>query len=138
MKIENSDKYVKDQTSVSRNNDVSKVKSLIKDLHPSIYLTSGRINSHGESPISLFTDVESISLIKTLRSDSSKIEIVTINIKDRQELRSIIALSDFSKFPSLKVLHLNVQFDCTSDLLEPMIQGDKPTFLVLYSIEKPS
>ena len=138
VKIENSDKYVKAQTSMTRNNDVSNIKSLIKDSHPSIYVTSGRINTYGESPISLFTDVESLGLLKTLRSDISKIEIVTINIKDRQELRSIIALSDFSKFPSLKVLHLNVQFDCTSDLLEQMIQGEKPTFLVLYSIEKPS
>ena len=138
VKIESSDKYVKPQTSVTRNNDVSNIKSLIKDLHPSVYLTNGRINSYGENPISIFTDVESIGLLKTLRSDNSKIEIVTINIKDRQDLRTVVALSDFSKFPSLKVLHLNVQFDCTADLLEPMIQGDKPSFLVLYSIEKPS
>lgn len=138
VKIESSDKYVKAQVSSSRNNDVSAIKSLIKDLHPSVYLTSGRINSYGESPISIFTDVESLGLLKTLRIDLSKIEIITITIKDRQELRSIIAINDFSKFSSLKVLHLNVQFDCTTDLLEPMIQGEKPNFVVLYSIEKPS
>jgi len=139
VKIEKSDKYLKDQiTSAARNTDVSKIKSLIKDLHPSVYLTGGRINSYGESPISLFTDIESIGLLKTVKIDVSTIEIVTITIKSKDELQSFISLSDFSRFASLKVLHLNVQFECTSEMLEPMIKGDKPTFVLLYSVERPS
>lgn len=139
IKIENTEKYLNSTAiSTSRNNDVNRIKSLIKDLHPAIYFTNRSINSYAESPISVFTDIESLGLLQTVQTDITKVEIVSITIKTKNELRAIISLNYFSRFSSLKVLHLNAQFECTADMLEPMIQGEKANFIILYSVEKPS
>lgn len=140
VKIENADVFFKSAqlTNVSRSNEINQIKSLIKDLHPSVYLEKGRVNTYGESPKCLFTDVESISLLKDLRTDLSSIEIVTINIKSQKDLTSIIDLDTFLNYPSIKVIHLNVHFDCTADMLYPMIKYVKSNYTVLYSVEKPS
>ena len=140
VKIENADVFFKSAqlTNVSRSNEINHIKTLIKDLHSSVYLEKGRVNTYGESPKCLFTDVESISLLKDLRTDLSTIEIVTINIKSQKDLKTIIDLDAFLNYPSIKVIHLNVHFDCTQDMLYPMIKSAKSNYTILYSVEKPS
>lgn len=140
VKIENADVFFKSAqlTNVSRSNEINQIKSLIKDLHPSVYLEKGRVNTYGESPKCLFTDVESISLIKELKTDLSMLEIVTINIKSQKDLTTIIDLDAFLNYPKIKVIHLNIHFDCTADMLYPTIKSVKSNYIILYSVEKPS
>jgi hypothetical protein len=140
VKIEKAETYFQSAqlNNANRSNNVSYVKSLVKDLHSSIYLDRGRVNTYGEIPKCLFTDIESISMLKNSRMNLNSIEIITINIKSIEELRSTINLDDFSSISTLKVIHLNVHFDCTTEMLNPMIRGEKSNYLVLYSVEKPS
>lgn len=140
VKIEKAETYFQSAqlNNANRSNNVSYVKSLVKDLHSSIYLDRGRVNTYGEIPKCLFTDIESISMLKNSRMNLSSIEIITINIKSIEELRSTINLDDFSSISKLKVIHLNVHFDCTTEMLNPMIRSEKSNYLVLYSVEKPS
>lgn len=140
VKVEKADTYFESAqlNRMNRGISVSYVKSLIKDLHPSIYFDRGRVNTYGESPKCLFTNIESISMLKNSRLELNDIELITIQIKSKEELKSTLNLDDFSILPSLKVIHLNVQFDCTSETLTPMIKSEKSSYIVLYSVEKPS
>ena len=140
VKIEKAETYFQSAqlNNPNRSNNVSYVKSLVKDLHSSIYLDRGRVNTYGEIPKCLFTDIESISMLKNSRMNLSSIGIITINIKSIEELRSTINLDDLSSISTLKVIQLNVHFDCTTEMLNPMIRSEKSNYLVLYSVEKPS
>lgn len=115
------------------------VKSLIKDLHPSIYVKNGSVNTYGKPAKVMFIDTQSISRVRELNVDMSQVELVTVKINKKEDLSTPIDLSMFSNYPAVKIIHLFVSFDCTVDMLNNLIKNSKATdFTILYSVEKPS
>lgn len=114
------------------------VKSLIKDLHPSIYVNNGSVNSYGKPAKVMFIDTQSISRVRDLNLDLSQVELVTVKINKKEDLSTPIDLSVFSNYPAVKIIHLSVSFDCTVDMLTNLIKNNKTDFTILYSVEKPS
>lgn len=114
------------------------VKSLIKDLHPSIYVNNGSVNTYGKPAKVLFVDIPSISKIRDLNVDLSQVELVTVKINKKEDLSVPVDLSIFSKYPTIKVIYLTVSFDCTVDMLTNLIKNNKTGYTILYSVEKPT
>lgn len=126
------------ETTKAKVDQTTSVKSLIKDLHPSIYVKNGSVNTYGKPAKVMFIDTQSISSVRDLNVDMSKVEIVTVKINKKEDLSSPIDLSVFSNYPSIKIIHLAVSFDCTVDMLTNLIKNKKTDFTILYSVEKPS
>ncbi|PKP14839.1 MAG: hypothetical protein CVU07_12825 [Bacteroidetes bacterium HGW-Bacteroidetes-23] len=140
FKIIEVNEYLK-RESMSESRSIAKtisVKSLIKDLHPSIYVNNGSVNTYGKPAKVLFVDAKSISKVRDLNLDMSQVELVTIKINKKEELSTPIDLSIFSNYPTIKVIYLTVSFDCTVDILNNLIKTDKTEYTILYSVEKPS
>lgn len=114
------------------------VKSLIKDLHPSIYVNNGSVNTYGKPAKVLFIDTQSISKLSELKPDLSHVELVTIKINKKEELSFPVDLSAFSSYPAVRVIYLSVSFDCSVEMLYNLIKSNKTEYTILYSVEKPS
>lgn len=139
--IEVNEYFKRESISESRsiaNASTASVKSLIKDLHPSIYVKNGSVNTYGNFAKVLFVDTQSISRVNDLRLDLSQVELVTVNINKKEELSNSIDLSVFSNHPVVKIIYLKVSFECTVEMLTKMIKSNKTDYTILYSVEKPS
>ena len=128
----------KEQKATSANVVTTSVRSLIKDLHPSIYVNNGIVNTYGKPAKVLFIDTQSISKIRDLNLNLSQVELVTVKINKKEDLSTPVDLSLFSSYPTVKVIHLSVSFDCTEEMLTNLIKNNKTEITVLYSVEKPS
>jgi len=118
-----------------------RTKSLLKDLQPSVYLTSEEISIYGDNPVCLFTDVASIATIvgssnQTLHPEN--IEMVTININKLSDLTAGIDLSVFTNFPKLKYIYIQSNVNTTSAEIISAIRNNDPRFRVFYDILKTS
>lgn len=139
-KIQNTEDFFKSlqKSEVSKNKSTNSIKSLIKDLHPSIYVDNGRVNTYGKNPIVLFVDANSILKLKGLSLESNQIEVVTIKINQKSDLIHLMNLDVFQQFPSIKVIHFSVGFDCSAETLSNNVRIQNSNYTLLYSIEKPS
>lgn len=126
------------QLESARSSNSTTIKSLIKDLHPSIYVTNGLVNSYGKSPKVLFIDTKSISKLNELKLEMNQVELVTVKITKKEDLLAPIDLDIFSGFPSVKVIYLTVSFDCTVDMLYNLIKTNKSKYTIIYEIVKPT
>ncbi|RAR51167.1 hypothetical protein B0I10_101343 [Flavobacterium lacus] len=140
FKIQNTEDYFKSvqNTEVMKNKSANSIKSLIKDLHPSLYVDNGRVNSYGKNPIVLFVDANSVSKLKELKLEGNQIELVTIKINQKSDLVNLINLDVFQQFSSIKVIHFSLGFDCDVETLTKSVKIDISKYTLLYSIEKPS
>ena len=125
----------KESTSLSR---TISVKSLIKDLHPAIYVNNGTPNAYGKPAKVLFVDTQSISKLRDLNVDMSQVELITVKINKKEELSVPVDLSQFSNYPSVRTILIKVSFDCSIDMLNNLIKNNKADYTLLYSVEKPS
>lgn len=114
------------------------VKSLIKDLHPSIYVNNGVVNTYGKPAKVLFIDTQSISKLRDLNIEMGQVELVTVKISKKEDLINPVDLSSFSIYPSIRIILIKVSFDCSVDMLNNLIKNNKTDFTVLYTVEKPS
>jgi hypothetical protein len=117
---------------------VTSVRSLIKDLHPSIYVNNGSVNTYGKPAKVLFVDVPSISKIRDLNLDLSKVELVTVKINKKEDLSIPVDLSLFSNYQTIRVIFITVSFDCTVDMIKNLIKNNKTGYTILYTVEKPT
>lgn len=140
FKIQNTEDFFRyvQGSEVTRNSNSHSIKSLIKDLHPSIYLDNGRVKAFGENPVVLFIDAHSISKLKELNLNSNQIELVTIKINQKSDLVYLMNLDVFQQFPFLRVIHFSIGFDCNSETLTNSVRTKDIKYTLLYSIEKPS
>ena len=115
-----------------------RLKTLVRDLHPAVYINEGVVKVREVSPTTLFTDVTSIESIGALAFPSSKIEVVTILIENAEQLSGHIDLSKFSGYGRLKYVHVKSSVDCdTSDLFK-MLKNIDAQYRILLTVERPS
>ena len=116
----------------------ARLKTLVRDLHPAVYINEGVVKVREVSPTTLFTDVTSIESIGALAFPSSKIEVVTILIENAEQLSGHIDLSKFSGYGRLKYVHVKSSVDCdTSDLFK-MLKNIDAQYRILLTVERPS
>ncbi len=132
--------YLKSEqkTESARVTMTTSVKSLIKDLHPSIYVNNGTVNTYGKSAKVVFTDPQSVSKLKDLKLDMSQVELVTIKINKKEDLLNPVDLTVLSEYPTVKTIFLSVSFDCSVESLYALIKNNKTGYTILYTVEKPT
>lgn len=111
----------------------SRVESLLRDVHPTVYLTDGTVNITDASPRVLVTDMRSLTGVKSLRaSDLATVELVTIKVRSAREVSQSIDLAPFSGLPQLRYVYILAD-DKSADNLLQNVQNADGTYQVFYN-----
>lgn len=125
--------------SISNNANRLRVECLIKDIQPSIYISSdNRIDLCGENPICLFIDAKSLNNNRFNDFKIDQIEIVRIKINDHIDLNSIIDLSVFNHFKKLKYVYILSSVKSTEADIIKLVRNNESNYYVFYNILKTS
>jgi hypothetical protein len=114
----------------------SHVESLINDVQPAVYVSSGTVKNYGEKPTVLYIDVNSLSSINSAEILSNNIEILTIKISANSGLNTAIDLSSFKKFPNLKYIYIISEVPASEGDIFKMLRNNNSQYEVFYKIEK--
>lgn len=125
-------------TSASKKTNALSVKSLVKELQPSVYIKNGVVNSLSETPKVLFTDIQSLPLVNGLSLNLSNVELVTIMINSSNDLQSTLNLNVLSQHQSIKTIYLKLTIDSDLNAIYNLFNSSYPNYTILYTIEKPS
>lgn len=116
------------------NTQAARVKSLIRDAHPTAVFQSGALNLHdGNQPVRLYTTVSQLPAIQSGVSGLSTdaIEIVTLKITSAQQL-SGIDLSAFNGFSSLKYIYIASDVEVTPQSIGSALINNNGTYGIFY------
>lgn len=126
--------FLTNQSTVS-NTEISKLKSYLKDLKPSVYVYNGIVGKKTENSLCLYTDVKSIKSINSTVIDNNTIEYVSIKVKSKNDIVSPIDLSFFNQFPNLKYIVLEFEFEVSRSAAETSVIKASENQSVLYKVE---
>lgn len=127
--------FLNSQISASNTETISKLKSYLEDLKPSIYVNNGVVGKKTERPLCLYTDFKSIRSINSIVSDNKSIEYVSIKVKSKSDFVSPIDLSYFSEFSNLKYIVLVFEFEVSRTAAETSATKVSENQSVLYKVE---
>ena len=117
------------------NREMTKLKSYLHDLNPSVYVYNNGVAKKTENSLCLYTDVKSVRSINTIGLQTKSIEYVSIKINSKNEIVSPIDLSFFSQFPNLKYIVLEFEFEVSRSAAETSVLKVSENQSVLYKVE---
>jgi hypothetical protein len=127
------------QSSTQRNNnggEAAKVLSLANDANSSVYLMNNTMNTYGNRPECLFTDVNSFGMITNGSVPMSNVKMVIIKINRQSDLNAKLELSILDNFPSVKYVYILSSVSCTETAVKQVVKNSssESTFNVFYKI----
>lgn len=112
------------------------LKTLTTNVQPSVYCYSNAVNTYGDEPVNLFTDMNSLAQVDNLVTLKNNIEIVTIKIDNASQLNSSINLALLSNFKKLKYIYIVSSITISSNEIANMITNYDEKYSVFYKIDK--
>ena len=140
VSITNIDDFVSSlKSSTQRNNnggEAAKVLSLANDANSSVYLMNNTMNTYGNRPECLFTDVNSFGMITNGSVPMSNVKMVIIKINRQSDLNAKLELSILDNFPSVKYVYILSSVSCTETAVKQVVKNSssESTFNVFYKI----
>lgn len=133
--------YISSLKEIERNSPTSfsnakNVEDLVFNLQPSTYFSSGVVQTFGDSPKDLYTDISSLNRLSTANIPKSNIEIVIITITNSNDLNSKIDLSVFSEYHKLKYIYIVSNETSTQQNIAKMLLNYDEQYSIFYKIEK--
>jgi len=121
------------------------LKSLAYDLNPTIFLRNGNLSNPGESvPKCVDSDASSVWKLYEDNPQFNLVELITIRIEKTSDLATIINLTSFQDFVSLKYIYFLCTFEicsspgCEATSISQIVQvTDNSDALILYLISIP-
>ena len=115
--------------------------NLSQNLHSTFYFENNRLkNKYGEgSPLRLtLEDLNSFNAINKSDSQFNNIEIITVTLKNENDLNKIFDLSNMSGFSKLKYVFIKCNFNCDAVKIRKFIKTSDNKIRDFYTSEKPS
>ena len=112
------------------------LKTLTTNVQPSVYCYSNTVNTYGDKPVNLFTDIHSLAQVDNLVNLKNNIEIVIIKIDNESQLNSSINLALLSNFKKLKYVYIVSSVNTTSNVIANMITNYDEKYSIFYKIDK--
>jgi hypothetical protein len=112
------------------------LKSLTSNVQQSVYCYSDTVNTYGDKPVDLFTDVHSLAQVDNLVTLKNNIEIVIIKIDNASQLNATINLAMLSNFKKLKYVYIVSSVNTTADVIANMITNYNEKYSIFYKIDK--
>ena len=122
------------------NNEREEFNNLAYNLHSTIYIENGiEKTTYGEGlPIKLsLKDTKSISLLNSGNSKYNQVKLITIKLKNSNELNNILDLSNTSGLSKLLYIYIKCHFKCTADQIKAFVKAS-PQTRIFYTSETPS
>ena len=123
------------QKTTGSNSTTKYVEDLVFGIQPAIYFKSGIAKNYGDIPVKLFTDVASMNSISNATIEKDAIEIVVINIKNKNDLNSKIDLGLFAGFSTLKYIYILSAVETSEANILNMFNNFNGQYAVFYKIE---
>ncbi len=111
------------------------LKTLTTNVQPSVYCYSNTVNTYGDKPVNLFTDMNSLGQLDNLVTLKNNIEIVIIKVDNRSQINSSINLALLSNFKKLKYIYIVSSIDISSSEIANMITNYNEKYSVFYKID---
>jgi len=112
------------------------LKSLTSNVQQSVYCYSDTVNTYGDKPVDLFTDVHSLAQVDNLVTLKNNIEIVIIKIDNASQLNATINLAMLSNFKKLKYVYIVSSVNTTANVIANMITNYNEKYSIFYKIDK--
>lgn len=132
---ENVDSYLINLENSGQDSKVIHLKHLLYDLQSAVYASaSGEINTYGEQPTALYSDIKSVSNLNTSVSAKENIEIATIKIENTSDLSQSVDLSNFAGFEKLKYIFIISEVQTSPSVINNLIKNDNSKYVLIYKI----
>lgn len=116
--------------------DYDRVRSLLKDLHPKLYLLNGKEKDLTQG-YCYYAEVDAGSLGQFLaRENTGSLEILTLKLSAGDASR--LNTAPLEKFKSLKYIYVICDFKCNPDYIKSLFLNSRTDYLIIYSIAIPS
>lgn len=116
----------------------AQLRTLVNDLHPSVYIVEGLVKVREQKPKCLFLDAESLTVAEPEAFARGGIELITIDVKSSSELSQRLDLNSLRGFTQLRYVHVRSSILCQPEQLLAMVQNIPTNVKVLVTIEEPS
>jgi hypothetical protein len=110
--------------------------NLTTNVQPSVYCYNNAVNTYGDKPVDLFTDIHSLSQLDNLVTLKNDIEIVIIKIDNAAQLNTTINLALLTNFKKVKYIYIVSSVTTTSNAIAAMITNYNEKYSVFYKIDK--
>ena len=125
-----------EQNSRSVNPESKRLENLLNDVQQTLYFYSGKVESYGDKPNSLFTNTKSLNAIASSNINIEDIEIVTIKIDNNADLNIPIDLSVLSTFSKLNYVYIMSNISSSETSVIKLIKNINPRYTVFYKIDQ--
>ena len=125
-----------EQNSRSVNPESKRLENLLNDVQQTLYFYSGKVESYGDKPNSLFTNTKSLNAIASSNINIEDIEIVTIKIDNNADLNIPIDLSVLSTFSKLNYVYILSNISIGETSIIKLIKNINPRYTVFYKIDQ--
>lgn len=115
-----------------------RLKTLVRDLHPAVYIAEGAVKVREQRPLCLFLDAASLTVAEPKAFARGGIELITIDVRSTSELSQRLDLSALRGFGQLRYVHVRSSVLCQPEQLLAMVQNIPVSVKVLVTIEEPS
>ena len=112
------------------------LKTLTTNVQSSVYCYSNTVNTYGDEPVNLFTDMNTLAQVDNLVTLKNNIEIVIIKIDNASQLNASINLALLSNFKKLKYIYIVSSITISSNEIANMITNYDEKYSVFYKIDK--
>jgi hypothetical protein len=126
------------QPSLTSQTNSRNLEKLILENQPSVYFYSGNVETHGEKPSNLFTDLNSIRQISNANFLKDYVEIIIISVKNSNELNGVLDMSLLSELKKLKYVYFVSNANVSESDFTRMIQNNDDKYSFYYKIENKS
>ena len=124
-----------EQTSRVTYSNAKHIEDLLSKVQPSIYFNSGTVKTYGEKPVSLFTNVQSLSRLNGASMLRNNIEMATVKIESPSDLNAVIDLNLFTEFKNLKYIQILSTIPTTEQAINNMVRNNEGKYSVFFIIK---
>jgi hypothetical protein len=126
--------------------EAAHLQSLVKNIHPTAYLSQGEITTYGEgAPVVAICDAASINMLYGNEPFISQIELIRVSANSMSDLPASIDLNQLEGLTDMKYLYVVFEYDacggsadgCLASILEGIIQGTSSQITVIYRLSIP-
>ncbi len=116
--------------------DADRFIHLLEDLNATIYIANNRItNTKGKEPVELvLSDVQSFNLLKTYNAEFNKVELLRINIPNKEDLNTPLDLEQLNGFNNLKYIYITAPFNLNIKQVKDFIINTPPHVIIIFKI----
>ncbi|THF53077.1 hypothetical protein E6C50_02410 [Flavobacterium supellecticarium] len=116
--------------------DYDHVKSLLKELHPKLYILNGKEKNLTQGNL-YYAEVDATSFRQLLAMDNiGSLEMLTLKLSANDAAR--IDPTALEKFKNLKYIYIICDFKCNPDYIKSLFLNNRHDYLIIYSISIPS